>query len=144
MKHLFLDASRGGSSGRLLINQARHRAEASGTPVDVALSPYGVVWHPNPPSESHSSMRADARRRATEVCQRHGRVPEWLSEEFFDHPPKPATPMIILMIYCIGPGSHATEEQKQARIAALRDTLAKGQMTQAEFDQAVPVVLSEP
>jgi hypothetical protein len=41
--------------------------------------------------------------------------------------------MIILMIYCVEPGSHATEEQKQARIAALRDTLAKGQMTQAEY-----------
>jgi hypothetical protein len=89
-------------------------------------------------------MRADARRMATEFCQRDRRVPEWLSEEFFDNPPKPATPMIILMIYCVEPGSHMTEEQKQARIAVMRDIVAKGRMTQAEFNQAVPVILSEP
>jgi hypothetical protein len=108
------------------------------------LGPYGVVSHPKFPLESLSLMRADVRQLATEGCQRHRRVPEWLSEEFFDNPTKPGTPMILLMVYCVEPGSHTTEEQKQARIAALRDAVAKGHMTQAEFNQALPVVLSEP
>ena len=108
-------------------------------PEETILGPLRVILHPNAGTEPQSALRAAARQLGAEQCAKHGRVPEWLAEEFRDNARE-----ILLTIYCVEPGANTTEEQKQARIANMREYVARGRMTQNAFDQAQAVVLSEP
>jgi hypothetical protein len=98
------------------------------------------------PSESMSSLRADAERDARESCGQQGKAVEILSERTFSRPPSThdERKWIAVNFYCIDKARpHTTPEEKDAKIASLKELVDKGRMTQDEFDQAKGVVLAE-
>ena len=99
------------------------------------------------PSESMSSLRADAERGAREFCGQQGKAPEIVSERNFSRPPSTHDDRkwIAVNVYCIDKARpHTTPEEKDAKISNLKQHLDKGTLTQNEFDQAKAVVLAEP
>jgi putative oligomerization/nucleic acid binding protein len=99
------------------------------------------------PSESMSSLRADAERGAREGCGQQGKAVEILSERTFSRPPSThdERKWIAVNFYCIDKARpHTTPEEKEAKIANLKQFLDKGTLTQDEFDQAKATVLAEP
>jgi hypothetical protein len=105
------------------------------------------VWPASAPSESMSSLRADAEWRAREFCGEQGKAAEILSEGPFSWPPSAhdERKWIKVNVYCIDKARpHTTPEEKEARIASLKELVDKGKLTQDEFDQAKAVVLAEP
>jgi hypothetical protein len=98
------------------------------------------------PSESISSLRADAERGAREGCGQQGKAVEILSERTFSRPPSThdERKWIAVDFYCIDKGRHTTPEEKEAKIASLKELVDKNRLTQDEFDQAKVVVLAEP
>jgi hypothetical protein len=98
------------------------------------------------PSESMSSLRADAERRLREFCGGKGKAVEILSERTFSRPPPThdERKWIAVNFYCIDKGRHTTPEGKEAKIASLKELVDKNRLTQDEFDQAKAVVLAEP
>jgi hypothetical protein len=105
------------------------------------------LWPASGPSESMSSMRADAERRAREFCGEQGKAVEILSEGPFSWPPSAhdQRKWIKVNVYCIDKSRpHTTPEEKEARIANLKGLVDTGKLTQDEFDQAKATVLAEP
>jgi hypothetical protein len=98
------------------------------------------------PSESMSSLRADAERGAREGCGQQGKAAEILSERTFSRPlsTHDERKWIAVNFYCIDKGRHTTPEEKEAKIASLKELVDKNRLTQDEFDQAKGVVLAEP
>ncbi len=106
-----------------------------------------VVLPASGPSESLSSLRADARRQVVEFCTKKGGTVVWLSERnSYPTWDKLQRHWIFINFYCIDKTmTHTTPEAKEAEIASLKgDLLDKGKMSQDEFDQAKASVLAQP